>query len=172
MIEAVSDARALLRTAGYDGPVVTVDTFIAVGNHPELCEASDYCAINAHPFFDSTISATQAGQWVRKTVDHLQSLMLTPKSVLVTETGWPTNGISNGLAVPTLLNQQIAISAIRKAFGDDLESLILLSVFDDLWKTNSVATFYTDKYWGIDGAIAQCDEQIQEIDAGAGKPTY
>ncbi|KAK0721406.1 glycoside hydrolase superfamily [Apiosordaria backusii] len=68
VISAVRAAREMLRSAGYQGPVVTVDTFVAVERHPELCDESDYCAINCHPFFDGYTTAEQAGEFVGRKV--------------------------------------------------------------------------------------------------------
>ncbi|KAG5942605.1 hypothetical protein E4U59_000993 [Claviceps monticola] len=52
LMSFVSQARSVLRAAGYDGPVVAVDTFTAVLAHPKLCDESDYCTIN--PMLSST----------------------------------------------------------------------------------------------------------------------
>ncbi|KAJ6788915.1 hypothetical protein PWT90_00126 [Aphanocladium album] len=157
IISAVKSARSILRAAGYQGPVVTVDTFMAVQAHPELCEASDYCAMNAHPFFDSTMTASQAGRWLVDTIARVKSVLPTSKRILVTETGWPTKGVANGLAVPGLENQKMALESIQKAFAATPGDIILFSAFNDLWKAKAAATFDADQFWGINGAIAKCD---------------
>ncbi|KAJ3497254.1 hypothetical protein NLG97_g2050 [Lecanicillium saksenae] len=157
IVSAIKSARSILRAAGYKGPVVTVDTFMAVQAHPELCDASDYCAMNAHPFFDSTTTASQAGRWLVDTIDRVKATLSTSKRVLVTETGWPTKGIANGLAVPGLANQKMALESIQKAFAATPGDIILFSAFNDLWKAKVAATFDADQFWGIDGAIAECD---------------
>ena len=90
VVSAIQQARQILRAAGYKGPVVTVDTFVAAEANPQLCDASDYCAVNAHAFFDSTISAPQAGKWLLNTVANLKSK--TSKNIVITESGWPTQG--------------------------------------------------------------------------------
>lgn len=157
MVDAVTRARAALRKAGFKGPVVTVDTFLATEAHPELCEASDYCAINAHPFFDSTMGAEDAGKWLEGTVKNVKSKLSKPMDVIVTETGWPTNGAVNGLAVPGLENQKTALKSIKNAFSDHPGDVILFSAFDDLWKERTMNTFNADQHWGIGGAISKCD---------------
>lgn len=157
MVDAVTRTRAALRKAGFKGPVVTVDTFIATEAHPELCEASDYCAINAHPFFDSTMGAEDAGKWLQSTIKNVKSKLSKPMDVIVTETGWPTDGAANGLAVPGLENQKIALKSIKSAFFDHPGDIILFSAFDDLWKERTMSTFNADQHWGIGGAISKCD---------------
>ncbi|KAH6886472.1 glycoside hydrolase superfamily [Thelonectria olida] len=156
VIAAVKQARSILRGAGYNGPVVTVDTFVAVTAHPELCEASDYCAINAHAFFDSTITAEQAGAWLKKTVESVKSAV-GGKKVVVTESGWPHKGLSNGLAVPGSNQQLEALTSIKKAFSNNLGDLILFSAFNCPWKAINAATFDAEPYWGIDGLTAKSD---------------
>lgn len=157
VIKAVRQAREVLRKAGYKGPVVTVDTFIATEKYPELCEESDYCAINAHAFFDSTMEAKDAGKWLEKTVKQVKSKLSKPKHIVVTETGWPMNGAVNGLAVPGLENQKLAIDSIKKTFADHPGDIMLFSAFNDLWKEKTMTTFNADQYWGIGGAISRVD---------------
>lgn len=157
VIDAMRQARKILRDGGYQGPVVTVDTFIATEKYPELCEESDYCAINAHPFFDSTMKAGDAGKWLAGTVERVQSKLSKPMHIVITETGWPMDGASNGLAVPGLDNQKLAIDSIKEAFADHPGDVVLFSAFNDLWKEKSMATYNVDQFWGIGGAISRCD---------------
>lgn len=158
MIQSMKKARSLLRAAGFKGPVVTVDTFTAALAHPELCDESDYCAINAHAFFDSTVSASQSGTWLENTVSQVQSAISGNKKVVVTETGWPMKGATNGLAVPSLQNQKVALEAIKGKFASNPGDVILFSAFNDLWKKKDMATFDADQYWGINGAVSSCDQ--------------
>jgi exo-beta-1,3-glucanase (GH17 family) len=158
VVGAVNQARTLLRAAGYPGPVVAVDTFIATEANPDLCNESDYCAVNAHAFFDSTISADEAGKWLQSTVQRIKSVIASPhQRIVITETGWPTNGVSNGLAVPGISEQKAALDSIKEAFADNPGDIVLFSAFNDMWKTESMATFNADQWWGINGATSRCD---------------
>jgi len=97
VVAAVRAAREMLRSAGYSGPVVTVDTFLAVERNPGICDASDYCAVNIHPFFDGATTAEDAGQFVLRKVLDVKEVMADPsKKVVVTESGWPWQGMANG----------------------------------------------------------------------------
>lgn len=143
----VSRARSALSGYGYTGPVVSVDTFIAVINNPGLCALSDYIAVNAHAFFDSSTSAAQAGSWVQNQISRVSAACASvgvQKQVLITETGWPWQGETNGAAVPSKPNQQAAVEAIKSAAGS---SCVLFNAFDDLWKEDG--PFNAEKYWGI-----------------------
>ncbi|KAL4993393.1 glycoside hydrolase superfamily [Aspergillus recurvatus] len=146
---AVKDARAYLRTLGYTGPVVTIDTYSKVLEHPELCHVSDYCAANCHAFFDATKTPKNAGSYVAN-ISRRLSEVSGGKRTLITESGWPHAGQSNGKAVPSRENQQKAIESLRKAFRDNHGDLVLFSAFDDLWKVDNQWTFGAEKFWGIE----------------------
>ncbi|PHH58789.1 hypothetical protein CDD81_4581 [Ophiocordyceps australis] len=160
LLLAVDQARSMLRKAGYDGPVVTVDTFTQVLQHPELCERSDYCAINAHAFYDKQITAEQSGRWLQDRVKDVSLVLKTPKRIVVAETGWPTSGEANGLAVPGLEAQRSAIESIKSAFANEAANVILFSAFNDLWKSDSLDTFNAEKSWGIGGTMAPSDKKL------------
>ncbi|PWY88473.1 glycoside hydrolase [Aspergillus heteromorphus CBS 117.55] len=145
---AVQTARRKLRGAGYRGPVVTVDTFSVMLQHPELCLASDYCAANCHAFFDDNNTPDQAGQYAKNQAMKI-SRAAGGKKTIITESGWPHGGQPNGKAIPSAENQQQAIASLKQAFPDD-DELILFTAFDDGWKQDSSGTFGAEKYWGIE----------------------
>lgn len=145
----VKTARSVLSGFGYTGPVVSVDTFIAVINNPGLCALSDYMAVNAHSFFDGNILAKDSGDWVLQQIQRVWSACSSAgseKDVLITESGWPSRGESHGVAVPSLENQKAAISSIKEKVAD---SCILFTAFNDLWKEDGPMS--AEKYYGIYG---------------------
>lgn len=144
---AIGQARDILKGAGYSGPVVTVDTMVAMQANPDLCHASDFCAINCHAFFDGKVDAEGAGDFVQQWVD-LISEIANGKTVMVTESGWPSQGDTNNKAVPSQENQIIAIDAIRLKLG---KNVILYNACNDLWKLDRADTFNAEKFWGIYG---------------------
>lgn len=144
VVAALGMARDILGKAGYTGSIVTVDTFNALIAHPELCAASDYCAANAHSYFDPTIEAAGAGEWVQKQIDRIAEAAGGDKKVVITESGWPHSGNSNGAAVPSPENQAKAVESIRGAFDKDV---FLFSAFDDKWKADGA--WGVEKNWGI-----------------------
>lgn len=144
---AIGQVRSTLQAAGYHGPVVTVDTMVAMKANPELCHASDYCAINCHAFFDGNVAADGAGAFVLDWT-HQVSQAAGGKPVVVTETGWPTQGDPNNKAVPSKPNHDVAIASIKESLK---QNVILYSAFNDLWKKDSGATHNAEKFWGILG---------------------
>lgn len=148
---AIGTARSALKQAGYHGPVVTVDTMVAMKNNPALCTASDFCAINCHAFFDGNVLPSGSGAFVKMWAG-MVSQAAGGKTVVVTESGWPTQGQANQKAVPSPQNQKLAIDSLKAAFG---QNMILYSAFNDLWKKDSGATHGAEKFWGLLGNAPQ-----------------
>ncbi|KAI1080281.1 glycoside hydrolase superfamily [Whalleya microplaca] len=158
-LSALSQARSDLRAAGYQGPVVIVDTFVAMIAHPELCDQSDYCAANVHPFFDPNTGADKAGSFVTTTVGNIRSKLSDPsKRIVVTETGWPWQGEPNGQAIPGLDHQASALSSIKSAYTDSPGNVILFTAFNDPWKKAEAGTFMAEPFWGMGGVYSPCDK--------------
>ncbi|KAJ5662410.1 Cell wall glucanase (Scw4) [Penicillium maclennaniae] len=148
VVHAVGQARTILRGQGYQGPVVTVDTFSVLLKHPELCKVSDYCAANCHAFFDATEHAHNAGPYALEQARRV-SKAAGGKRTMITESGWPHAGRSNGAAVPSPENQRAAVASLRKSFADRSDDLVLFTAFDDLWKHDNRWTFDAERFWGI-----------------------
>lgn len=146
VIGAIGQARGVLKTHGYSGPVTSVDTMVAMVNHPEICKASDFCAINCHAFFDGNVPAEKSGEFVKGWIDKVGQA--TGKTVVVTETGWPSQGSPNGKAIPSPQNHQAAISSIGGALPTNV---IYFSAYNDLWKKDGPSTFGAERFWGMLG---------------------
>lgn len=144
VVNAINTARGIFKAAGYTGNIVTVDTFVAMIAHPELCQASDYAATNCHSFFDGGKTAEQTGDFVKEQAERV-SQACGGKKTVITESGWPWKGATNGAAVPSKENQKIAMDSLKSKFTKDI---ILFTAFDDLWKTNTDATHGAEQYWG------------------------
>lgn len=140
----VSQGRSALKAQGYTGPVVNVDTFIAVINNPDLCEHSDYMAVNAHAFFDGHVSAKEAGDWVLLQLQRVSNACGDKKKVFITETGWPTKGDSNNVAVPSSDNQKSALQSISDKCGNDVT---FFNAYNDMWK--QPGPYNAEQYWGV-----------------------
>ncbi|EXJ94709.1 hypothetical protein A1O1_03106 [Capronia coronata CBS 617.96] len=148
VVAAIALARPLLAIAGFTKNVVTVDTFSAHVNHPVLCQSSDYCAVNAHAFFDPNTSADGAGKFVTNAAAAVANIA-SGKAVIVTESGWPWAGLSNGLAIPSPANQQTAINSLNLAFSGNPGGLFIFQAFDATYK--SPGPFGVEQYFGIYG---------------------
>jgi exo-beta-1,3-glucanase (GH17 family) len=149
VVAAIGTARGLLGAASYTGRIVTVDTLIATVANPILAQNSDYIAVNNHPFFDPNSAAGDVSSFFETSIASVLAVV-TGKELVITETGWPTCGSANGAAVPSLANQATALSGIKAASPN----AIILSAYNDKWKTNSASTFGAEQCWGVGGADA------------------
>lgn len=146
VVNALSVARPLLTAAGFKGNIVTVDTFNQHIAHPELCQASDYCAANAHAFFDSTQTGSTAGTWLAGTYGNLMQ-GAGGKRVVITESGWPYQGQANGNAVPSIANQRAAVQGLKAAMASTPSDLFLFQAYDAGYKP--AGAFGIEPYFGI-----------------------
>ncbi|KAI9879244.1 MAG: hypothetical protein M1830_009175 [Pleopsidium flavum] len=145
VVGAIETARGLLQRAGYTGPVVTVDTVDALLKNPQLCAASDYCAANCHAFYDGYVEAAKAGQFVFNQTQRV-SKAAGGKHTVITESGWPSQGLNHNVAVPSDANQKAAIASLKSSFSGNL---FLFSAYNEVWKQNTEYTFQAEHYWGI-----------------------
>ncbi|KAK0101514.1 hypothetical protein ONS95_006681 [Cadophora gregata] len=155
VVKAIGTVRGLLKAAGYTGHVVAVDTLVASRDNPSICDASDYCAVNCHPYFDGKVAAADSGNFLITQIPTLQEKLANKnQKIVVTETGWPWKGISNGAAVASIPNQAAAISSIKKSFALNPESVIFFTAYNDMWKQNTRLQFEAEQFWGMGGTNA------------------
>lgn len=146
----VSTGRSKLESVGYTGPVVSVDTFIAVIDNTDLCSISDYVAINAHAYFDTDTTSSEAGSWALGTIQEVAAACNNGKDVLVVESGWPSAGDTNGKAVASQEDQDTAIQSLKDTVGSDV---YLFTAYNDLWK--SPGYLDVEQWWGIYGSSSE-----------------
>jgi exo-beta-1,3-glucanase (GH17 family) len=150
VVSAMSQAKSILRAAGYSGDIVHIDSQNAFQSNPELCTpeaAGSYVAANCHPFFNSQTPADQAAAFVSNEINILGSCAASVGNsrVRITETGWPKQGQNDGAAVPSKENQNIVINGIKGLSNAD--TAIFLSSFNDPWK--APGAFNSEQFWGI-----------------------
>ncbi|MCJ1387450.1 hypothetical protein MMC18_000293 [Xylographa bjoerkii] len=140
----ILSVRSTLREAGYTGPVTTTEPMSTMrANAAELCDILDVVGANIHAFFNSDITAAQAGAFVSSSLEELATYCPGDKEVWNLETGWPSAGDANGHAVPGQQEQQIAIAAIVAAAGG---KSAISSFVNDLWKAEG--DLGVEQSWG------------------------
>lgn len=95
-------------------------------NNPALCTASNFCAINCNAFFDGKTLPQDAGDFVAGWVKQV-SEAAGGKTTIVTESGWPTQGDTNDLAMPSPENQALAMASLKKAFNGGTDIILFNS---------------------------------------------
>ncbi|ODV84563.1 glycoside hydrolase family 17 protein [[Candida] arabinofermentans NRRL YB-2248] len=140
---AVSSARSILEDDGYTGSVVTVDTLVAYQDNTDLCDVSDFIAVNSHPYWDGGVEASDSGSWLKTQISNIKSSCGGDKDVLICETGWPTQGDTYGTyGIPSKSNQLAAIKSIAEEVGDQV---LMFTTYNDLWK--DAGDYGVEKYW-------------------------
>ncbi|KAI5960290.1 uncharacterized protein KGF55_004582 [Candida pseudojiufengensis] len=148
MQTAVDTARSWLKAnaPNYNGYIVTVDTLVAYIANPQLCQMSDYLAVNSHPYWDGGVQPSDSGPWLLQQIAHLESVCGSSKATLITETGWPTQGDNFGSCVPSVPNQVAAIKSITQSLGS---KVIMFTMYNDYWK--DPGPYNVEQHWGIYG---------------------
>ena len=141
----ITQTRETLRDAGYTGPVTTTEPLhVLYESASTLCPSLDLIASNIHPFFHPEVAAREAGAFVRDSLEALEEICPGLQGVNL-ETGWPHKGNSNGEAVPSPVEQQIAIQDIMKEAGG---RSVVLGFGDDGWMEEG--EFGVEGSWGCD----------------------
>jgi hypothetical protein len=134
-----------VRQAVPNVPVATADTYAQLLTHPDIVEASDIVLVNYYPYWEGIAleNAVPAihdwhGQVVKAAKD---------KRVIVTETGWPSDGDTKGLAVPSPENAAFFFkNFISWARANGIE-YYYFEAFDEPWKSQYEGP--QGAHWGI-----------------------
>lgn len=126
-------------------PVGYVDAYYEFAQRPALVDACDVILSNCYPFWEGTdFRYSLEHMWQ---MYHHASLAAKGKKVIITETGWPSNGESLGGAVPSELNAiKYFINTQLWAMDENIE-VFYFSSFDESWKISNEGT--VGAYWGI-----------------------
>lgn len=134
-----------VRQAVPNVPVATADTYAQLLTHPDIVEASDIVLVNYYPYWEGIAleNAVPAihdwhGQVVKAAKD---------KRVIVAETGWPSDGDTKGLAVPSPENAAYFFkNFISWARANGIE-YYYFEAFDEPWKSQYEGP--QGAHWGI-----------------------
>jgi exo-beta-1,3-glucanase (GH17 family) len=141
----VTSAKETIQNAGYTGQFSIAEPLdIWQSDASTLCSVVDFASANLEPFFNSDVEASSAGSFVASEVEILKTLCPQSETVFVSEAGWPTQGDTNGKAVPGVSEQKAAMESIRSALGSITAQF---SYKDDAWK--SPGDFGVEQYWGV-----------------------
>ncbi|KAI7209814.1 hypothetical protein KC333_g8552 [Hortaea werneckii] len=144
LASGLEDARSRFSAAGYTGPVTTTEPLGTIQENAQtICPAVDVIAANIHPFFNTAIFASKAGEFVSSQLEDLADACNGEKEAYNLETGWPSSGLANGLAIPGFSDQKTAIESIMGAAGS---KSVLFSFENDDWK--APGDLDVEQYWG------------------------
>lgn len=130
----------------YTGPYTTTDIVSAWQEESissVVCDAIDVVAANVHSYFSADVAPADAGQFVKGQIEIVEQACGGKKGYVL-ESGYPTQGATNGVNVPSEANQKIAIMSIQETIGD---SVVFFSMFDDYWK--DPGSCECERHWGV-----------------------
>ena len=130
-------------------PVSTSEPYGVWLDHPELLDEVDFVGVHILPFWNG-IPVDDAVAWAmgnyRAVEDALKARGL-DKKVVLTEVGWPSQGLQRGGAVASPVNQGLFLrNFVREAKKNDIEYFIIES-FDQPWKAEFEGG--VGAYWGV-----------------------
>ena len=144
----IKEVKQKARSAGYNGPCTTAETLnVLESDGATLCDAIDVLGANLHPFFNPSVSAEDAGDFVQSQIEIARGIC-PGKEPYNLECGWPNNGNANGAAVPGRAEQRRAINDILDKIG---QITVVLSCRDDDWKGDGAHG--VESHWGACDAI-------------------
>jgi GPH family glycoside/pentoside/hexuronide:cation symporter len=122
-----------------------VDSYYIFDLHPELIQACDLILINCYPFWEGAdIDISPA---YTRYMYNLIKNKADSKPVIISETGWPSDGESTEVAVPSDLNaMKYFINVNHWANQEDIK-LFYFSSFDESWKIHHEGD--VGQRWGI-----------------------
>jgi GPH family glycoside/pentoside/hexuronide:cation symporter len=126
-------------------PVGCVDTYYQFAQHPELVEVCDVIMINCYPFWEG-YSIAEASTYLQRMYAFTQKAAK-GKKVIITETGWPSQGDSIHQAEPSKVNvMKYFINLNNWSKKHNIEAFYFSS-FDEAWKVHHEGTI--GQGWGI-----------------------
>jgi glycoside/pentoside/hexuronide:cation symporter, GPH family len=126
-------------------PVGCVDTYFQFSQHPELVEACDVILINCYPFWEG-YDIAEAAIYLQKMHSFVHKFSK-DKKIIITETGWPSQGKPVHQAVPSLVNvMKYFIDLNNWSKMQDIE-IFYFSSFDEAWKVHHEGD--VGQRWGI-----------------------
>lgn len=122
-----------------------VDAYYEFSRHPELVESCDVVLANYYPFWEGTHFKDSLSHLHQM---HQQTLQVANgKKVIITESGWPSQGENTKNAIPSPLNA-IKYFINAQLWSLDMETdLFYFSSFDESWKVGSEGE--VGAYWGL-----------------------
>lgn len=126
-------------------PVGYVDAYYEFRDHPEIVAACDVILANCYPYWEGChidYSLVYMKQMYQQAVDAAGG-----KKVIITETGWPSQGSSLQGAQPSAENfMKYFINAQKWSAEENIEMFYFTSV-DESWKVSSEGD--VGAFWGL-----------------------
>jgi exo-beta-1,3-glucanase (GH17 family) len=122
-----------------------VDAYYEFGLHPEIADVCDVILANCYPYWEGCgmeHSLVYMKQMYQQAVDAGKG-----KKVIITETGWPSQGEGKDGAIPSATNAMKYFINAQSWSQDKGIELFYFSSFDESWKVGAEGD--VGAYWGL-----------------------
>jgi len=126
-------------------PIGYVDAYYQFIQRPALVEACDLILINCYPFWEGA-NIDQATLYLKHMYAETKNIAQ-GKPVIITETGWPSQGENTKDAEPSEENAMKYFVNVNEWIKQDDIEMYYFSSFDESWKVHHEG--YVGKGWGI-----------------------
>ena len=126
-------------------PVGYVDAYYEFSDRPKITEACDVILANCYPYWEGCsleYSLVYMKQMYQQALNAGKG-----KKVIITETGWPSQGTSLEGAHPSYDNALRYFINAQKWSKNDTIEMFYFSSFDESWKVGSEGD--VGAYWGL-----------------------
>ncbi|PHN02924.1 glycoside hydrolase family 17 protein [Flavilitoribacter nigricans] len=126
-------------------PVGYVDAYYEFSMRPEITAACDIILANCYPYWE--------GSHIDYSFIHIKQMYYQAlhagkgKQVIITETGWPSQGTGLDDAAPSKLNALKYFLTIQQWVAENNIDLFYFSSFDESWKVGGEGD--VGAYWGL-----------------------
>ncbi|MGB0146952.1 MAG: glycosyl hydrolase family 17 protein [Flavobacteriaceae bacterium] len=126
-------------------PVGYVDAYYEFTNRPKITQACDVILANCYPYWEGC--GIDYSLLYMKQMFYQAQQAAPGKRVIITETGWPSEGEALGAAMPGYENAlKYFINAQNWSQSEDIE-MFYFSAFDESWKVDAEGS--VGAYWGL-----------------------
>lgn len=126
-------------------PVGYVDAYYEFSVHPRVADACDIILANCYPYWEGShidYSLIHARQMYYQALHAGQG-----KKVIITETGWPSQGTGLDQAEPSRINALRYFLNIQKWAAEENIEIFYFSSVDESWKVGAEGD--VGAYWGL-----------------------
>lgn len=141
-------------------PVTTADVYQQLIDNPEILNSVDWIYYNVYPFWESA-SLDECAMYNFHQAYECLKAVANGKELIISETGWPSNGSSFGTAIPSLENMIKYYQYVKSWSIQNQVDFFWFSAFSENWKGNEGDV---GLHWGI----FEFNEMTQELEIKEG----
>jgi len=126
-------------------PVGYVDSYYIFRDHPKVAAACDLVMANCYPYWESC-ALGQSIEYMRE-MYHTAIRAANGKKVIISETGWPSDGGHRGDAVASLENMAHYFVNTYRWAKEEAVDIFYFTSFDEHWKAQQEGD--CGAHWGL-----------------------